>query len=180
MSGGELSRSPSESLIDYDVTTDPETVAEAEAATHTNNNNTGSSRPAGNPTFLNRRTKIVNGNIDSFKDRKQARNRRNRDSEKRKTSESMKKDRDRKSTDSGLGRTSVEDIDSPTMEDHVKRKGWESESGDPSDSGGGGGGGHRALEKTTKGQRGLTGGIGVKKEEMARLEKELEQEMRYR
>lgn len=169
MSSGAASRSPSESPTDYDVNTEADVGGEV--ATTKGNSIGGSRRPSQAATFLNRRTKIANGNVDTPKDRKQAKRKKNRESGR--INETMRRDKGRKSTDSGLGRTSVEDINSPSTDDLMRRKGWEAQNGE-SESGGGR---HGEVERVNKGHRGVT---AAKKEEMARLEKELEQEMRYR
>ncbi|XP_042208531.1 uncharacterized protein LOC121856846 isoform X3 [Homarus americanus] len=130
------------------------------------------------PVLLTRRSRLVNGYTKTSKDKRQTRNRGNRENEER-IEENIRRERDRKSTDSGLGRTSSEGVNSPFSEEPTRMKGWERSSAesegwkDTTE-------GHRRREKGNKGVKAVGGTKAAKKDEMTRLEKELEQEMRYR
>ncbi|XP_069159535.1 uncharacterized protein [Procambarus clarkii] len=168
MSAGEVPRSPSDSESLNNHEEDAEDHRADTQKTQSKTKVFGSKRPNEVPVLLNRRRKIVNGFAKSSKDKRRVRSKEEKDNEES-IEEIMRKEKDRRSTDSGLGRTSAEGVDSPTTDDQVKRKGWERGSG-------GSEGQERGRNRT---YRGSGGGI-LRKEEMTRLEKELEQEMRYR
>lgn len=167
--GGEEPQSPSknESLSDGDADGDHAEEEAETRKTETKTSSNGPKKPSEFPALINRRSKIVNGNINP-RDRKQVRNKGMRETERK--IEDMMRERNGRNTDSGLGRVSAESVDSSTPEDPVRRRVWEQESGES-------GGGHR---DGSRGGRAQAVGTAAKKEEMARLEKELEQELRYR
>ncbi|XP_069957426.1 cilia- and flagella-associated protein 251-like isoform X2 [Cherax quadricarinatus] len=177
MSAGDVPRSPSDSeSLNHEDDTEEHTE-EPEVRKPENKSKTfGAKRQNDVPVLLNRRSKIVNGYVKGSKDKKQVRGKEERDNEER-IEEIMRKEKDRRSTDSGIGRMSAEGVESPTTDDQVKRTGWERGSGRWKD----GDEGQRGSGERGRSRESRMSGRGVlKKEEMARLEKELEQEMRYR
>ncbi|XP_071534088.1 uncharacterized protein [Panulirus ornatus] len=171
MSTGEEGRSTSPSKSEAPDGGDEGGAADLEDAADLKSKNRATAPPTTDgprqapdlPVLLNRRSKVVNGSLNA---RDKPRNKGSRDIDRR-VDESLPKDREGRNTDSGLGRASAEGVDSPTADDPSgRRRVWETES----------------EVGARDGERGSRLGRtqAAKKEEMARLEKELEQELRYR